>query len=526
MPLHLVPWHGSCVSEQVSGRGEVTQSRDDFRAVGTLRIPPDPGILKALGLNHAFESAIADLVDNSIDADANNILVRFALQNGLVERVLVVDDGYGMNTEEIDAAMQLGRPKKDSSRKLGHFGMGLKSASFSQASTLTVLSRSEGSRAEGRRMAREGKGSGFECDVLAEDQVAVALAAEWPTVRTDHGTIVRWDGLRGFPASTDPAVTATFVEKKQHELRHHLGLMFHRLLEKGRLSIAIDVFDVDLGESGLVFVVEPINPFAYIQTGVRGYPKTLWATFDGKKVPLHCHIWPGGSDSQYFKLFGASVERYQGFYLYRNDRLLSAGGWGGVVGENKRLNLARASIDIEDHLDAFAMSMEKTRVRMAADLVRAIEVAASDDGATFSAYISVAEETFKESNKRVQKRRPIVPPGAGLPPRVKRTIAREVDFIEGEDSIEIRWTRLPGDDFVEIDRSQRILWLNSRYRLAILKGAHGGMNDVPLIKTLLFLLYEDIFRGAAFGARDRDNATMWSNILTAAAQAELNGFDE
>lgn len=504
----------------------MTTTRDDFDAVGTLRIPPDPGILKALGLNHAFESAISDLVDNSVDAEATHVLVRFVLRNGLVQRVLVVDDGLGMDSDRIDAAMQLGRPKEDSSRKLGHFGMGLKSASFSQASVLTVLSRCPGTKAQGRRMSREGQGSGFECDVLADEQVAIALDAEWPGFDTGHGTVIRWDGLRGFPASSDPAVTAAFVENKQNELRHHLGLMFHRLLENDRVSVAIDVFDAELDESGLVFTVEPINPFAYIQTGMRGYPKTLWATFDERKIPLQCHVWPGGSDSQFFKLFGASVERYQGFYLYRNDRLLSAGGWGGVVDEKKRRKLARVSVDIEDHLDAFSMSMEKTGVRMVADLVRAIEVATSDDGTSFQDYLAVAEETFKESNKRVQKRRPIVPPGAGLHPRVKKVIAREVEFIEGEDSIEVRWTRLPGDDFVEIDRTQRILWLNSRYRPAILKGTHGGMNDAPLIKALLFLLYEDIFRGTAFGARDKDNASMWLKILTAAAEAELNDFDE
>jgi hypothetical protein len=158
--------------------------------------------------------------------------------------------------------------------------------------------------------------------------------------------------------------------------------------------------------------------------------------------------------------------------------------------------------------------------------IDAIEVAQADDGTSFQEYLAVAEETFKESNKRVQKRRPIIPPGAGLHPRVKKAIAGELKFIEGEESVEIRWTRLPGEDFVEIDRNQRILWLNSRYRPAILKGTHGGMNDVPLIKALLFVLYEDIFRGTAFGARDKDNASMWQQILTAAAEAELYEFGE
>jgi hypothetical protein len=504
----------------------MTIERDDFDAVGTLHVPPDPGILKALGLNHAFESAIADLVDNSIDAKAQHVLVRFVLKDGLVQRVLVVDDGLGMTSQEMDAAMQLGRPKKESLGALGHFGMGLKSASFSQASTLTVLSRAPGQPAEGRRMSREGQGTGFECEVLATDQVASVLDQEWPGFETTHGTVVRWDRLRGFPASSDPSVTATFVESKQNELRHHLGLMLHRLLTAKRTSIAIDVFDVDVDEPGFLFEVEPINPFAYVHTGVRGYPKILWAELDDKRIPLQCHIWPGGSDSQYFKLFGAPIERFQGFYLYRNDRLLAPGGWGGVADENKRRKLARVEIDIEEHLDAFTMSMEKTGVRMSADLVRAVEVARADDGTTFKDYLATAEDAFKESNKRVQKRRPIVPPGAGLHPRVKKAISKELEFIDGEESVEIRWTRLEGEDFVEVDRAERVLWLNSKYRPAVLKGIHGGMNDAPLIKTLLFLLYEDIFRGSAFGARDKDNVNMWAEILTAAAEAELHDYDE
>jgi hypothetical protein len=480
-------------------------------------------VLKAVGLRHAFETAIADLVDNSIDANAEHILIRFVLSEGRVRRILVVDDGEGMDAEQADLAMKLGHSKGDPGA-LGHYGMGLKSASFSQASVLTVLSRRRGGKAQGRRMSRDG--DEFECEILAEDQVRAALSVEWPYFKTVHGTAIRWDSLRSVPASSDPAVTAAFVERKQNELRHHLGLTLHRLLKQRRISVAIDVFDTDLGKSGVVFFVEPIDPFAYIRSGVMGYPKTFTARFGEKRIRLRCHIWPAGSDSQYFKLFGASVERFQGFFLYRNDRLLSAGGWGGAAEETKRRKLARVAVDIGDHLDGFTISMEKTDVRMTPDLVRAIEAARSRDGTTFYDYLEVAEEAFKESNKRVQRRSPIVPPGAGIHPRVRRAMGRELEFLEGEETIEIRWTRLPESVFVEVDRSQRILWLNSRFRPAILKGARGGMNDVPIMKTLLFLLYEDIFRGAAFGARDKDNVAMWLNILTTAAQVELNEYDQ
>lgn len=512
-------------SEEFAARTPMEFASEDFRVVGKRRFPPDPGILRAIGLSHGFESAIADLVDNSIDAGANRVLVRFLLHEGLVSRVLVVDNGRGMDEGEIDSAMQLGRPKQGSTKTLGHFGVGLKSASFSQASFLTVLSRKKGETAQGRRMARETQGKGFECELLADSQVEIALDREWPELTAATGTVVRWDGLRTFPHSKDPAVTSAFIEDKQNTLRHNLGLIFHRLLDKKRISISIDVLDADIGESGLVFNVESINPFAYIQTGARGYPKTLKAHFKDRLIPLECHIWPGGSDSQFFKLAGRAVENYQGFYLYRNDRLLSPGGWGGVVQETKRRRLARVAVDIDDHLDAFSMSMEKTGVRMVADMVHAVETSEAEDGTTFHDYLAVAEDTFRESNKRVRRRRSILPPGAGVPPRVKRTISRELTFLEGEETVEIRWARLSHSYFVEVDREQRILWINSKYRRAILKGLRGGVNDVPLIKTLLFLLYEDIFRGTALGAKDKDNLSMWAEILTAAAETELREFD-
>ncbi len=127
----------------------------EFVAVDTRSVPPDPGVLKAIGLNHAFESAIADLVDNSVDAHASQILVRFVLRRGLITHLLVVDNGRGMTADEVDGAMRLGRPNPHSTDALGHFGMGLKAASFSQADELTVLTRHASAHGAGRRMFRD-----------------------------------------------------------------------------------------------------------------------------------------------------------------------------------------------------------------------------------------------------------------------------------------------------------------------------------------------------------------------------------
>jgi hypothetical protein len=495
-----------------------------FDAVARRTVPPDPGILKAIGLNHGFESAVADLVDNSIDARATRMLIRFVLREGLARQLLVVDNGEGMDTEAIDSAMQLGKPKPIMSGMLGHFGVGLKAASFSQASELTVLSRKAGTAAVGRRMFRDTQGSGFEFDVLDSDQADSALDGKWTDFSTPTGTIIRWDAIRTFPASLDPTVTSSFIETKVADLKSHLGLMFHRLLQPTVLSVELDVFDADADEPGFSFPVESIDPFAYVRSGVVGYPRTLVADCVSRLIPLSCHIWPAGSDSHLFKLSGAPVDRFQGFYLYRSNRLLSAGQWNGVAQETKRRRLARVAVDIDDHLDLFTMSVEKSGVHMVADLVHAVERATSGDGTTFSNYLSDAEETFRVSNRRVRRRTPILSPGQGISPKVKHAISREVDFIAGEEPLRIRWTRLPDGDFVDVDRRERTLWLNSDYRAAILKGTAAGVNDAPLLKALLFLLYEDIFRGAAYGPKDKDNVNMWLDVLTAAAKEELDDY--
>lgn len=498
-----------------------------IETVRRIRVTPDAGVLRAIGLNHGFDSAIADLVDNSIDAHARNVHVRFVLRGGLARALLVLDDGDGMDEAAVDDAMRLGRPKADSTQSLGHFGMGLKSASFSQASTLTVLTRRAGSAPEGRRMHRDSPEGGFEVDVLDPSAVARRLEVMSSWLGADgRGTIVQWDDCRTFPASRDPAVTTRFIETKIAELRNRLGLLFHRLLERSAVAITVDVWDADEQEAGLAQPIQPIDPFAYSRSGHTGYPKMLVAKLDGRDVTLQCHIWPGGSDSPQFRLHGRLVEAFQGFYLYRNDRLLMTGGWGGVANENKALKLARVAVDIERHLDSFTMSMEKSGVQLVPDLVHAIEASRASDGTTFRDYLADASEAFKDSNRRVRRRTPILPPGQGVHPRVKKAIERGNPLLEGEEAVGIKWTKFHTDDFVDVDRTTRTLWLNTRYRAAVLHGDSAGLNDAPLLKALLFLVFEDLFRGHAMGAKDKENQQFWNDVLTAAARAELAGWNE
>ncbi|WP_085241829.1 ATP-binding protein [Mycobacterium europaeum] len=497
-----------------------------IETVRRIRVPPNPGIFRALGLNQSFEAAVADLIDNSLDAEANEVLVRFVLHSGRVMQLLIVDNGKGMDEPRIDAAMQLGRPKSVAKASHGRYGMGLKAASFGQASTLTVMSKRTRSQAQGRRMYRERPGRDFDVDVLNPETVSHRLGQYLrlvgPGITGKTGTVVQWDDCRSFPQSRDPAVTTAFVDKQVAALRWHLGMVYHRLLERGDVQITVDAYEADDDESGPPVMIEPVNPFPYParRTGCQGYPKDLVAELADSKVVLRCCIWPARSDSHQYRLYGKPVENFQGLYLYRKNRLLMAGGWGGVIHEKKSYRLARVAIDIDEHLDVFKMSVEKAGVQLSEDLVHAIEQASDGRRVSFRDYLNDAEQAFKKGNVRKRKRTKILPPGPGLHPRVKRAIERESPLLEGEDPIRIRWKRISGDDFVEVDRPNRTLWLNNIYRSAVLHGDPAGINDAPIVKALLFLLYEDLFRGQAMGPKDKENRDFWGEVLTAAAEAE------
>lgn len=491
----------------------------------SIRLPPDPHIMDAIGGNHRLETAIADLVDNAIDATATSVLIRFVITQDRVQSFYVVDDGHGITREQIDAAMTVGGVRAYASSELGHFGLGLKAASFSQADSLTVISIAEESVAVGRRWLASKARDSFECDVVGHGFCLRELGRPWGYLRPVTGTIVRWDDIRVFPTGHDAAVTSRFVQDATVRLQQHLGMVFHRFLERGDIRIGIDVEDVSVLGSGPVIEVQPIDPFAYARPGAAGYPRELHSEIDGTALVANCHIWPGRSQQPQFRLPGASPEHYQGLYIYHRDRLLQAGGWNNIEVQHRDLQLARVSINTTDALVGsrfFRMNPEKSKVESRHEFAEAIYHAVAEDGTTFSEYVATARQAFKQSNQRNRARAQIVPLGRGVPPKVRRTVQSELNSLPGYDDVDLRWRDFRDDTFFDIDREANTIWLNNGYRavLAAVPG-YATFNDAPLVKTLLFLLVENLFHGSYWGPKDKDNLDVWQSLLTAAAQEEL-----
>ncbi|WP_433303535.1 ATP-binding protein [Actinoplanes sp. CA-030573] len=474
-------------------------------------LEPDPGMIKSLGAHHTLESAVADLIDNSVDAGADRVLVRFDTEGGHPVGLHVADNGRGMDGRQADEAMRLGRQRNYGTAEQGHFGIGLKAASFSHADTITVCTTPAAAERHGRRLRRGDVERDYGCDVL--DPASIRPDALLARVGGATGTVVSWSDTH-FPRAGGTGL-GNWLDDARTRLGQHLGLTYHRLIESGRVRIEIEVFDRERDRAGIPEPVAAIDPLGFAASAVPGYPRTLVAQLGADRVGLGCHIVPPRSSGPNYRLYGRDGADFQGFFIYRHDRLLQAGGWNQVVTADRTRALARVVIDDYPALAGHVrLNPEKKGIVFSHDLQGAIARAAS-----FPEYLAAAETVFTESRKRQHKRRPVAEPSKGLHEEVRRVIRAEIPLRAEEGPVEIRWDALPAGRFFELDREGRTIYLNKRYR-PMLTGGATGLSDAPLVKTLLFLLTEDHFKGQQWGPRDKDLLEVWDAVLAAAVRAE------
>lgn len=487
------------------------------------KILPTPAVLDALKQDYPIEASIADLVDNSIDARASLVLVRLFRRAGRLLGMCVADNGRGMSESEIDRAMQFAGRRDYSASDLGMFGLGLKTASLSQSDSVTVLSRSRGHAAVGRRWTEAGiKHADWRCDVIAADDCASELRLRWGSLGVlGTGTLVRWDHVRDFdrlPVAEIPK----YVGALRRAITNHVGLKLHRILASGKVRILLDELDVDTGEQGLESSIEPLNPFPD-ETGRRGYPRHFVI-----RVPEHgdlevrAHIWPKKSTARGFKLETGKVAAHQGFYFFRHDRLVQDGDWNGVRAKAEpHLSLARVEIDIPDALATyFRVRSTKRGVDVPRSFTSAVESAfAKDDPEIgFRDYLAAAEEVYRTRGE--QQERPVLKPGAGIPAAVRKALEREsVPFRPG-DGMTLKWGTIPGKDFFWFDRETDEVVLNERYRTALLSGRKASSADLPVLRALIFFLLAPTLERERDSVAESGRLRALQSALIAAAELE------
>lgn len=314
----------------------------------TLEIVPDPvSLIESMrAVGYTTESAIADLVDNSISAEADNVEIEYDATREPF--VAILDNGRGMSASELTQAMRHGSRNPADRRHpkdLGRFGLGLKTASLSQCRVLTVISKQGGNLSARRWDFDVVQDSGRWLVVVPPLEALQKLPMFSRLEDVDSGTLVVWQDFDRLTAgSTNLAREFT---TKFSGLREHLALVFHRFTHKedGASPISIKL-------NGLALPFR--DPF------IRG--NSYRQPLEGQTIRHECgqvcvtpHVLPPVSHLLQDDIETAGglegLRGTQGFYVYRNRRLVIWGTWFRLVPKQEFFKLTRVQVDIPNTFD-------------------------------------------------------------------------------------------------------------------------------------------------------------------------------
>jgi hypothetical protein len=326
-------------------------------------LPPSAASLSASlrDLGYSLETAIADLIDNSISAEATDVQI-FCDTSRSVPVVAILDNGHGMDSEQLITALRHGstNPKrKRGAKDLGRFGLGLKTASFSQCKKLTVVSSIDGVRvgAEWDLSAVEDLDDWF-ISILEDDEIQTLSYVDFLSTT---GTLVLWRNLDRLSEDESGRKRDEIVNEKLAMVERHLALVFHRFLAgevKGRKKILLRI-------NG--HPIDPFDPFCRNNDATQVLPlEAVWVnnvqiTMQPYILPHHSRLNAGEYD--YYQDRSDFISN-QGAYVYRNGRLMAWGDWFRMVPKGEATKLARVQIDFPNSLDeAWTIDIKKSRAR-------------------------------------------------------------------------------------------------------------------------------------------------------------------
>lgn len=294
-------------------------------------------------VGYSMEAAVADILDNSISADAKTIWIDFDW-NGANTTFSLKDDGCGMTNDELINAMRPGSKDPNEERNandLGRFGLGLKTASFSQCRKYTVISK---------KQSEEPVFWTWDLDYVYHHAKEWKLIAVLPDGNWDEqiqdlssGTIVIWQDidhlLKGI-RKDDKKAYDKFLQMMER-VKKHIATVFHRYIEGNKIKIFFSGREV-----------EPWNPFLIQHTATQSFPEE---PLHNGKIKVRGFVLPHKSKlipEEFRNAEGVKGwNAQQGFYVYRNERMLVSGEWLGLFRKEEHFKLARIMIDLPNSLD-------------------------------------------------------------------------------------------------------------------------------------------------------------------------------
>lgn len=316
----------------------------------TFNLVPKPSAhIKTLSrIGYTFVSAIGDLIDNCIAANAKNIWVDFYPNDGEME-LTIRDDGCGMDKASLIENMRLSCKDPSDERDsgdLGRFGSGMKTASFSQCRKLIVVSKNDTSSQTIATWDLDLIEKVNEWTLLVSEDIKNISFHDYEAFGDQaHGTTVVW---RNFPRynSLDMAEKEKILGQDNATLKKYLSLYFHKFLSanKNRISIYLNNQKIS-----------PVDPFLSGLPGYQEFPTEKFRIRKGGVITITPHILPHESKlsaEQLDNLGGIdNITAKQGIYIYRANRLIVEGGWHGLAKLSLLGRLARIEVNVPTTLD-------------------------------------------------------------------------------------------------------------------------------------------------------------------------------
>ena len=377
---------------------------EDKDYIRDIRTAPDAGrVIQGLrDTGYTFNAAIADIIDNSISADATRIDIKLNLDPQKNLTIYIADNGNGMNRDELINAMRYGSDERPNPASLGKFGLGLKTASTSFCKKLSLISC--GNDGEVRKVQ-------WDLDYVAktkdwnlkemdpsDDEIDILEG----TSEGGTGTLVVWQNIDrlSFTDKNDKFIKSAYTGIIK-SLQFHLRVTYQRFLD----PFFTDVRNITMSIDDVLLT--PWDPFCRDEKNTQiisdqSYKLLLMDKKTEAPIRLRAIAIPARKtySSDAAESEARVLVKNQGFYIYRENRLIHYGDWLGLYSPEPHYNLLRVEFDIDHRFDdLLSLDIKKSKVTINAQLAYYLE----------KTFLPVARNVAKAKydkgvNKRINKK--------------------------------------------------------------------------------------------------------------------------
>jgi hypothetical protein len=325
---------------------------------------------------YSLETALSDLMDNSISAKADKIEI---LTEHLFDKtsVFIADNGGGMTEDELSVNLQFPSMDMDKEREesdLGRFGLGLKTASFSQTRRFTVISRKKNTTEYSALtwdVNHLRKTEKWEIIVNSKADISIFLnryktASENQLEKFSNyepNTIVVWEGLKNFDNYIKSENHLTQLnEELTTNTSEYLRVVFHKFMENNDNPLKIRLNNI---------LVKPFNPFLSSTSVLARSLEPREMSLGKDVLKMEGFVLPvtASDESNIWTTPNRSLLDMEGVYIYRGNRIIFFGGWNGIIRKQAKLKLARLKIQVGNMNDEkLQLNVAKSKISIPYEL--------------------------------------------------------------------------------------------------------------------------------------------------------------